>query len=100
MEAISASSYLAYGGAGRGPPYTKYEGPNHAPSGVSGHARPPPPGGQLCALPTGFHAAVVTPAGRAGVPLGGSGRGNSPHVFCMTGTPRGRIKGIASESKL
>ena len=41
VEAISDSSYLVYGGAGRGPPYTKYEGPNHAPSGVSGHARPP-----------------------------------------------------------
>ena len=41
VEAISASSYLAYGGAGRGPPYTKYEGPNHALSGVSGRARPP-----------------------------------------------------------
>ena len=38
VEAISASSYLAYGGAGRGPPYTKYEGPNHALSGVSGRA--------------------------------------------------------------
>ena len=41
VEAISASSYLAYGGAGRGPPYTKYEGPNHALSGVSGRVRPP-----------------------------------------------------------
>ena len=41
VEAVSASSYLVYGGAGRGPPYTKYEGPNHALSGVSGRARPP-----------------------------------------------------------
>ena len=47
VEAISASSYLVYGGGtksrtvGRGrPPYTTYEGPNHALSGVSGRARP------------------------------------------------------------
>ena len=32
--------YLAYGAAGRGPPYNKYEGPNNTPSGVSGCARP------------------------------------------------------------
>ena len=38
VEAISVSSYLVYGGAGRGLPYTKYEGPNHALSGVSGRA--------------------------------------------------------------
>ena len=51
VEAVSASSYLVYGGAGRGPPYTKYEGPNHALSGVSGRTRPPHPADDSVNLP-------------------------------------------------
>ena len=51
VEAISDSSYLVYGGAGRGLPYTKYEGPNHALSGVSGRARPPHSADDFVSLP-------------------------------------------------
>jgi len=74
VEAVSASSYLVYGGAGRGPPYTKYEGPNlgtkHALSGVSGCTRPPhwaddsvnlPRASVLCAA-GGEHPARASPA--------------------------------------
>ena len=82
VEAISVSSYLVYGGAGRGPPYTKYEGPNHAPSGVSGCARPLHSADKFVHLPRAFMPPGVRWRGRTGA-AGGGGSGDFSHVFCM-----------------
>ena len=83
VEAISDSSYLVYGGAGRGLPYTKYEGPNHALSGVSGCARPLHSADKFVHLPRAFMPPGVRWRGRTGA-AGGGGSGDFSHVFCMT----------------
>ncbi len=88
VEAISASSYLVYGGAGRGPPYTKYEGPNHAPSGVSGYARPLHSVDEFVHFPRTFMPPGVRWRGRASA-AGGGGSGDFSHVFCMAEARRG-----------
>ena len=70
-------------GAGRGPPYTKHEGPNHAPSGVSGCARPLHSADKFVHLPRAFMPPGVRWRGRTGA-AGGGGSGDFSHVFCMT----------------
>ena len=72
--------------AGRGPPYNKYEGPNHAPSGVSGCARPLHSADKFVHLPRAFMPPGVRWRGRTGA-AGGGGSGDFSHVFCMAEAP-------------